>query len=319
MTRLVLVTGATGFVGRAVVEALAAAGWGVRAAVRESRATDAFPATIERAETGDLAAVVDWPRLIDGADAVVHLAGMAHQRAELPEELYLRVNAWQTGELARAAAQAGVSRIVFASSVRAQTGPVATGVLTEDRPPIPTDAYGRSKLAAECALTESLDTTTTDWTILRPVVVYGPGVKANLRALQRLAASPWPLPLGGLSGRRSLLALDALVRAITHGLTSPATARGTFLVADRTPVTVPGIIAAMRRGLRRGPGIWPCPQTLAAMAARLAGKAAAWQRLTSDLIASSERLAATGWAPTSDTQAAIERWIRSEIAASPHR
>ena len=201
--------------------------------------------------------------------------------------------------------------------MRAQTGPVATEILTEDCPPVPTDAYGRSKLAAEHLLVDRLEATTSAWTVLRPVVIYGPGAKANLRALQRLAASPWPLPLGGLGGRRSLLALDALVRAITHGLTSPATARGTFLVADRTPVTVPDIIAAMRRGLGSPPGIWPCPQTPAAMAARLAGKAAVWQRLTSDLIANSDRLAATGWAPTSDTQAAIEQWIRSEAAASP--
>jgi nucleoside-diphosphate-sugar epimerase len=189
----VLVTGATGFCGRPLVTALAEAGDEVRAAVRGTPAPPFAPA-VEIVQA-DLAAPVAWAPLLAGIDAVIHLAGIAHARARIPDARYDArydaINHQATAALAQAAHAAGVRHFVFVSSVRAQSGSAADHELTERDPPRPTDAYGRSKLAAEAAVAAA----GVPYTILRPVLIYGPGLKGNLAALARLAALPLPLPL----------------------------------------------------------------------------------------------------------------------------
>ena len=133
------------------------------------------------------------------------------------------------------------------SSIRAQSGPAAAGILTEADVPRPTDPYGRSKLAAETAVAKS----GVPFTVLRPVLVYGPGVKGNLRTLMRLAALPVPLPFGALTNRRSLVGIDNLVGAIIHVLGHAASRGETYVVADPRPVSVAEIMAALRS--RHGP------------------------------------------------------------------
>jgi nucleoside-diphosphate-sugar epimerase len=186
----VLVTGASGFVGRAAVAALAAQGDEVHAAIRatadaagDAIAGPGFAPDMTIVRHGDLGADVDWTGLLAGIDAVVHIAGIAHAGPGIPEERYDRVNHRATAALAAAARDAGVSRFVFISSIRAQTGPAADHALCEQDAPRPTDAYGRSKLAAERAVAQG----GVPFTVLRPVLVYGPGVKGNLRTLMRLA------------------------------------------------------------------------------------------------------------------------------------
>src|SRR3712207_4500344 len=141
-----------------------------------------------------------------GVRAVIHSAGLAHGMSGLPEDDYRAINTEATVALARAAARAGARRFVFLSSIRAPSGPTAREVLTEDLEARPTDAYGRSKLDAERGLAE----VGIDWVALRPVLVYGPGVKGNMAALLKLAKLALPLPLGGLTGRRSLLSVENL-------------------------------------------------------------------------------------------------------------
>src|SRR5207248_8956739 len=131
-------------------------------------------------------------------------------------------------------------------------------VLTEDLPPQPTDAYGRSKLAAEQGLAQ-LDL---DWVALRLVLVYGAGVKGNMAELLRFARTPYPLPLGALHGRRSLLALDNLVAAIDTVLAAPARLRQPLIPAHPGALSIPALIAALRRGLGRSPGLVPVPPAL---------------------------------------------------------
>ena len=199
MTGRVLVTGASGFIGRALVADLAAAGHPVRAAMRQP--ADIFARTVEVVAVSDLTRPVEWRALLKDVETVVHLAGIAHAGPEIAEQAYDRVNRLATAELAETAQRMGVQRLVFASSIRAQCGPVASSVLDETDAPNPTDAYGRSKLAAEQAIRAS----NVPFTILRPVLIYGPGVKGNLARLARWARSPWPLPFGSFSNRRSIL------------------------------------------------------------------------------------------------------------------
>ena len=178
MSGRVLVTGASGFVGRALVDALVGAGRSVRAATRERR-EGIFTPGVELAATGDYRRPVDWAPLLDGVDAVVHLAGIAHIGPAISEVDYDRVLHAATADLANACGKAGVHRLVFMSSVRAQSGPAADTVLTEADEPHPTEAYGRAKLRAEAAVRAS----GAAWTILRPTMVYGDAAKGNLARL----------------------------------------------------------------------------------------------------------------------------------------
>lgn len=300
MSARVLVTGASGFVGRHLVRALAEAGYGVRAA---SRIAGAAIQGVEPVAIGDLGAAIDWPRLLAGVDHVVHAAGLAHADGELPEERYRQVNTQATLDLARAAQAAGIRRFVFLSSIRAQSGPIGERPLSEADTPAPTDAYGRSKLAAEQGLAE-LDL---DWVALRPVLVYGPGVKANMAALVRLARLPVPLPLGGLAAQRSLLAVENLCGAIAFALSEDCPPRRSYVVADPEPLSVAEMLAAMRAGLGRRPGLIALPPAWLAFAARLAGRPAAYERLAGGLVACPDALISAGWRPRVETRAALAR------------
>ncbi len=193
----------------------------------------------------------------------------------LPEDDYRLLNTEATVHFARAAERARVKRFVFLSSIRAQAGSTADSVLTEDRTPEPTDAYGRSKLEAEKGLAE----TNLDWTALRLALVYGPGAQGNVARLIKLARSPYPLPLAGLKARHSLLGLDNLVDAVDRILTAPAPLKRPFIVADPKPLTIGEIIAALRQGTRTARRTVLCPPAHAqSRVARLGTER--WRRTT---------------------------------------
>lgn len=305
MSARVLVTGASGFVGRALVDALAGAGYRVRAATRLGTVA-MFPANVQAVTTGDYRAPVDWAPLLADVDAVVHLAGIAHIGPAIGESDYDRVIHAATAGLAAACSKAGVRRLVFMSSVRAQSGPAADKVLTEDDEPRPTEAYGRAKLRAEAAVRAA----GVPWTILRPAMVYGPGAKGNLATLLRVADSPWPLPFGAVAGRRSLVSLDNLIAAVRFALNSEAAAGQVYLVADPAPVTLPQIIAALRRGLGRAPRLYPLPPAIFARAFRLVGRDDVWERIGGSLVVDPGKLIAAGWEPGADTLGALTRIAR---------
>lgn len=220
MTGLIALTGATGFIGRHLLADLTARGYRVRVLLRRPTTV---PEGAASAVVGDLTRPINMAAALSGIDAVVHSAGLAHANlgptaSGTPEDDYRTLNTEATRRLAEAAARAKVRRFVFLSSIRAQVGASAPEVVGEGDPPRPTDAYGRSKLEAEAALAEI----GLDWVALRPVLVYGAGVKGNMAALLRLARSPYPLPLGGLAARRSLIALESLSGAVDAVLAAPA-------------------------------------------------------------------------------------------------
>ena len=305
----VLVTGGSGFVGPHVVRELASRGYSVRAAARAP--LEALLPGVEYAILPDLSKPFDARPVVARIDVVVHLAGIAHTRAALPESAYQAVNTNSAQRFAEAARDAGVKKFVFLSSVRAQCGPSASGVIDEQMAPSPTDAYGRSKLAAEVAIAEVLSGSTTAWVALRPVLVYGDGVKGNMQSLFRLAQSPLPLPVAGLTSRRSLLSIGNLASAIVHAMTAPSMACMPYLVADAEALTVPDIITALRNGLGRRRGLFTVPQALLAAPLRLMGRAALLERLTGDLVVDTSRLTATGWSPPEATRAALAAAIKS--------
>jgi nucleoside-diphosphate-sugar epimerase len=295
----ILVTGASGFVGRALVTELAGLGYSVRAAMRQP--ADVFPRNVEVVAVSDLTRPVEWRALLKGIETVVHLAGIAHAGPEIAEDLYDRVNRLATAELAKAAQGIGVRHLVFISSIRAQSGPSSNEVLRETDDSHPTDAYGRSKRAAE----DAVRTAGVPFTILRPVLIYGPGVKGNLDRLIRLAQKPWPLPLGLCRNRRSLLARQNLLSAIHFVLQQPSARGETYIVADPMPLTLAEIVAALRAGQGRRPGLLPVPPVLIALAASTAGRGDDWQRIGGAMIASPTKLLEAGWKPTVDTRAGL--------------
>jgi UDP-glucose 4-epimerase len=216
----------------------------------------------------------------------------------LPEDDYRLFNTEATLRFAAAAERARVKRFVFLSSVRAQSGPTAEGVLTEERAPEPTDAYGRSKLEAEKGLAE----TGLDWAALRLALVYGPGAQGNVARLVKLARSPYPLPLAGLKARHSLLALDNLVEAVDRILAAPTPLRRPFLVADPKPLTIGEIVAAMRQGLGRRAGLFYVPRPMLKAALRAAGQASGAEPLFGSLVADPSALRRLDWTPPVATQ-----------------
>ena len=302
----VLVTGASGFVGRELIQALSRAGHAVRAATRDLSAVKS-DTNIEPVPLPDLAHPVDWRPLLANIDAVVHLAGIAHVSNDIAEDRYDKVNRLATKSLALAASMTPcIKRLVFVSSIRAQTGPSSDRVLTENDLPVPTDAYGRSKLAAE-GFVRGYGVPAT---ILRPVVIYGPQARANVAQLMKIAALPFPLPFGAFSNKRSLLALANMISAIRFVLEQPATAGETYLVADPTPVSVADMISIMRRASGRKPGLIAVPPGWIGRALRTAGKAEIWDRIGSSLVADAAKLRAAGWQPPADTPEALAEMVR---------
>ncbi|WP_420102099.1 NAD-dependent epimerase/dehydratase family protein [Bosea sp. (in: a-proteobacteria)] len=297
---LVLLTGATGFVGPHVVAALRVAGYRLRLAQRRP----AEPvAGVETVAIGDLARPVDWGASLRGVDAVVHMAGLAHAGPGLDEELYRRINTQATLELARAAQAAGTRRFVYLSSIKAVTGAFDRAPVLDEEEPAPDDAYGRSKRAAEQGLAE-LDL---DWVSLRPVLIYGEGVKANMAALLRLARLPLPLPLGGLRAPRSLLAVENLASAILFAISEACPPRRSYILADPEPIAVANMLAALRAGAGRKPGLVAVPEAFLRRLARLAGRDETFLKLAGSLVARPDALLRVGWRPAVETRAALMR------------
>jgi len=305
---LIALTGATGFIGRHLLRELPKRGYRVRVLLRRPAEV---PTEASSAIIGDIASPRNMAAALRDVDAIVHSAGLAHAMSGQPEADYRTINTEATIALARASERAGLRRFVFLSSIRAQCGPTADQVLTEEAAPAPSDSYGRSKLEAELGVA-SLGI---DWVALRPVLVYGPGVKGNMAALVELARSPLPLPLGGLRGRRSILAVENLAAAVDAVLKLPGPIRRPLIVADPEPLTVPDMIAAMRAGLGRRPGLLPVPESLLQLAARLSKREEQVTRLAGSLVASPEALRRFGWQPAVATRDALASLCRSSAAA----
>jgi nucleoside-diphosphate-sugar epimerase len=287
---LLALTGATGFIGQHLLRELPKRGYRLRGLLRQPTSV---PIECASAVIGDLTRPRNMSAALEGVDAVIHSAGFTHGMSGVPEDDYRTLNTEATIGLARAARRAGAKRFVFLSSIRAQCGPTAEAVLTEEAEPKPTDAYGRSKLAAERGLAE-LDL---DWVSLRAALVYGRGVKGNMAQLMRLARSPFPLPLHSIAARRSLLALENLSAAVDTVLKARGPLRRAFIAADAEALTIGEMIAAMRQGLGRQPNIFPLPPVILELMLRSVGLEELYRRFSGSLVADPSPLINLGWTP----------------------
>ena len=248
----VLVTGANGFVGRAVCAEFVKRGIAVQAGVRDRAA--AVVAGAEPYLIGDLAQKVKHD--LRGIDAVVHLAGIAHElRGQNAEAVYRAVNCDATERLAREAASAGVRRFIFVSSIKVngESTPIDRPFRESDTP-APQDRYARSKWAAEQALARVSAETDLEVVVVRPPLVYGPGVRANFRRLIRLVDLGLPLPFASIENKRSIVYVGNLADALALCASAPEAKGKTFLVSDGEDVSTPDLVrriaAALGRGLR---------------------------------------------------------------------
>jgi nucleoside-diphosphate-sugar epimerase len=297
----VLVTGANGFVGRAVSRHLIAMS-GVHA-VGCVRRSDAFTDTgASVVAVGDLSAQTDWSVALAGVEAVIHAAARVHvmdDTATDPLTEFRRVNVQGTLHLARQAATAGVQRFVFISSIKVNGEATKLGMpFSADDLPAPLDPYGVSKMEAEHGLREIAAQTGMEVVIIRPPLVYGPGVKANFAALMRAVQRGWPLPLGAVHNRRSLVALSNLVDFIVTCLSHPQAANQTFLVSDGHDLSTTELVRGLARAARVPARLLPVPVWALQAGAALLGKSDAVQRLCGNLqvdIAKARSL--LGWVP----------------------
>jgi UDP-glucose 4-epimerase len=310
MSFRILVTGSSGFIGSAVSSALARAGHSVRAASRKpTKITnqDHF----EWVELTDLESDVDWEPLVAGMDIVVHLAAIAH-RSQADSSDYARANRIATASLAQACQRHAVKRLIFMSSIGAQAGSAADHVVTELDEPWPITAYDRAKLAAE----EEIRRSGVPFTILRPVIVYGPGAKANIALIMRIAALPLPLPFGAFKNQRSLLALDNLINAVMICLDGPETLNQTFVVCDPAPISLAEMLATLREAAGRTPRLFPVPPLAVRAMIMAAGRRSLWDRIGRELVASSDKLQKAGWIPEVDTKAGLRAMVKANVDAS---
>jgi len=313
----VAITGATGFVGTALCAALAG-----RYRVQRLLRAPAAPVTgCDDRVTGDLAEA-DLDAACRDADLVVHLAArthVMHEHAVDAEAAYRRANVDVTRRLAEAAVRTGVRRFVFLSSIKVNGEATHGTPYTEASVPAPEDAYGRSKLAAEQALIASAGAAM-ETVILRPPLLYGPGVKGNLLALMRALARGIPLPLAALNNRRSLLGLGNLVSALTLVLDHPAAAGRTFLLADGEDLSSPQLARAIAAGLGRTARLLPVPASLLALAGALTGRRAAIARLTGSLQVDASAIHVDlDWCPPEPVAAGLgrmARWYDREVIHS---
>jgi nucleoside-diphosphate-sugar epimerase len=314
----VLVTGATGLVGRALCPRLEAAGYTVRAALRSD---GELPCVHETFVTGDIAAFADWSRVLAGVDLVVHAAALAHTVMAGPraQQLYHATNVAATARLAAAAVREGVTRFVYLSSIKVNGEDSGEGAFTAQDLARPVDAYGQSKLDAETELRKVAELGAMQLAIVRPPLIYGPGVRANFLRLLRWIDRQCPLPFGSIRNRRSLASVWNLNELILKLLVHPDAADHVWLVHDGEDLATPELVRRIARALGRPARLLRMPPGLLQTFASVAGRGAEVRRLTGSLVVdASPARELLNWHPAISLDEGLARtaaWYRTQWPA----
>lgn len=311
----ILLTGGTGFVGSRIAGQLSASGeHELTCAVRMSGSVQ----NGREVQISGLSAETDWRKALGSRQQVViHAAARAHVMNELhtdPMAEYRRVNVDGTLKLARQAAEAGVKRFIYLSSIKVNGERTIPGQpFTADAEPAPEDAYGLSKLEAETGLKEIASETGMDLVIIRPPLVYGPGVKGSFATMINLVRKGLPLPLGRVHNKRSLVALDTLVDLILTCIDHPAAANEVFLVSDGQDVSTTELLKGIGTAMGKPTRLIPIASSVLMLAATLLGKKAVAQRLLGSLqVDISKTRSALGWEPPLSFQEGMYRCLQRE-------
>ena len=269
---------------------------------------------VEWTDIADLCTITDWPKLLDGVTTVIHLAARTHVLHETEADslsAYRRINVTATENLAHACAKAGVKRLVFLSSIKVNGESTTSQPFRATDTPQPQDAYGISKCEAEQALFRIASETGLEITVIRPPLVYGPGVKGNFRRLLGIAHRGWPLPLASVHNRRSFVYVENLADAIAACATHPAAAGKTFLVSDGTELSTPQLIRELASRLGARAPLWPCPAWLLQGAATAVGRGAEAARLLGSLQVDSTGIRSElGWVPPFSAAQGLDQTAR---------
>lgn len=321
-SRTITVTGATGFVGRALCARLLRDEWRVVALIR-SCATE-LPDGVEARPVGDLSAVQDFTPHLTGSAAVIHLAAKVHVMRPTPEDeaAFQAVNVTATRRLGRRRGDrwCGTAGVRKLHQGQRRCVNKRRPFRADDRP-APTDAYGRSKAEAEAELWDVAARTGLEVAIIRPPVVYGPGVKANVAALARLCNTPLPLPFGATRNARSLIAVDNLADALAVAASAPAAAGKTFLVRDGEDVSTGELVRRIRHLQGRPPRLLPVPQGMMTLALHLFGQDGLASRLFGSLTVDDTPIRRElNWKPPLTLEEGLARMLgRSQTAQSSSR
>ena len=310
-----VVTGASGFVGTHLCQALQQRGMAYRAVVRS--ATGPKPHTVC---LPSIDAHTDWTQVVQGASAVVHLAARVHQVVDSsadPLQAFRATNLHSTVQLARSAQQMGVRRFIFVSTVKVMGEQTAPGrPFRASDPAQPQDAYATSKYEAEQELKALTAGSTMELVIVRPPLVYGPGVRANFASLVRAVARGLPLPLGRVHNQRSLVGIDNLVDLLLLCTHHPRAVGQTLLVSDGHDVSTAELVQQIAAALGRPARLLPVPVSWLRLAGRLTGREAAIQRLCSSLqVEISATCQQLGWTPPVSVAEGMRRAVVSHGAA----
>lgn len=307
--RRMVVTGAGGFIGRELCAEAASRGMALRSI---TRSPSDLTTGVENFAVGGIDGNTNWQDVLAGGEVVVHLAARVHVMQEAtadPLAEFRWVNVQGTLNLARQAAAAGVCRFVFISSIKVNGEATQLGQLfTADDVPAPLDPYGISKMEAEQGLREIAAKTGMEVVVIRPPLVYGPGVKANFQTMMRWLSRGIPLPLGAINNKRSLVALDNLVDLIVTCIDHPAAANQTFLVSDGEDLSTTELLRRMGQAMGKPARLIPVPTALLKAGAALVGKPELAQRLCGSLqVDISKTRELLGWSPPISVDEGLRR------------
>ena len=317
MSRKVLLTGATGFVGSSIASRLVSMDYHVRIASRsqtEDNYSDIFFIDSADSET-------DWGAAFKGMSTVIHCAARAHiMKDELADPLteYRKVNVAGSENLAHQAAAAGVKRFIFISSVKVSgestSGKFAYNELMEAAPE---DAYGQSKYEAEVALRQVAAKTGMELVIIRPPLVYGPGVKANFLSLLKISKLPVPLPFALVNNHRSMVYLENLADFIIRCIDHPEAANQTFFISDGQDLSLSNLIRTIRKAMNKSTWLLPIPVSLFKLVGRFTGKMAVIDRLVGDLqVDSAKAKQLLDWLPPYTVEQGIKTTVDDFLKSS---